>query len=143
MELLEKLEEKGIPITLRTYAAAGGMDIEDYAKELNEDYNYRKKFSEYAKKDQALAGSGEEEYQDTEYEEASLLIKPKSILHRDFSKYREEAYTTSPTGKKHHIINQRKHINKMHGIIAKAMTQLKDKNVYNTSVKIAKAKKLL
>ncbi len=147
MEILEKLEEKGIPITLRTYAAAGGMDIEDYQKELADDYEYRKKFAEYAQKLQQLgvATGGDEDYGDEYQEESSLnplAIKPRSILHRDFSNHGEE-FATTVTGKKKSIVRQKVHSAKVHDIIIKANRALKDKSHYSSVVSKAKKKKLI
>ena len=64
-------------------------------------------------------------------------------MHRDFSKVDSSVYELTPTGKKKHVINQRKEISKLHNIIIKANAALRDKNHYAAVVKESKKKKLL
>lgn len=141
MEILEKLEEKGIPITLSMWAAAGGMEIEDFEQELPNDLKHRKLFADYAQKVQETIGAGEEDYDD---ETASLKIKPKlsNIFKRNYAGL-QDIYNLSPTGKKKHIINQSKAKEKLRNIIVKANRALSDKSHYTSVVKDAKRKNLL
>lgn len=140
MNILEKLEEKGVPIPLRMYAAAGGLDIEDLVKDFDDDLDYRKQVAKYAQKIQDLAP--DEDYGDEgDYEESSI-INPRNLLHRDFSSV-SDPYTRGKTGKKQHVIHTARHASKFHDIIIKANRALKDSNHYASVVKEAKRKKLL
>jgi hypothetical protein len=140
MNILEKLEEKGVPIPLRMYAAAGGLDIEDLVKDFEDDLKYRKVVSDYAQKLQDLSGEGSDEGEE-EYEESSI-INPRNLLKRDFSSL-SDPYTRGKTGKKQHVIHTARHISKFHDIIIKANRSLKDKSHYADVVKEAKRKKML
>lgn len=47
MDIYEKLEEKGVPITLRNWAAAGGINLGDQVAELEADSEIRKRVAEF------------------------------------------------------------------------------------------------
>ena len=57
LDVLSRMEEKGIPIPLRTWAAAGGVNLDKVVEMLDEDAKYRKTIDEYKKR----AGIGGEE----------------------------------------------------------------------------------
>jgi hypothetical protein len=50
LDTLDKLEEKGVPIPLRTLIAAAGMSVGDIMASMDEDVELRKTLFEYAKK---------------------------------------------------------------------------------------------
>lgn len=50
MEILTTLAEKGVPITLRQFAAAGGVSLSELLNSLDDDIELRKKVDEYNKK---------------------------------------------------------------------------------------------
>lgn len=60
-EVLTKLEEKGVPVHLRAWAAAGGADLQELMDNNDEDLEDRKKMAGYVKKVKELNGEGEDE----------------------------------------------------------------------------------
>lgn len=57
LEVLSKMEEKGIPIPLRTWAAAGGINLETQMKMMDEDAKIRKQIADW----KASSGTGVKE----------------------------------------------------------------------------------
>jgi len=57
LNILTTLEEKGLPVTLRRWAAAGGYTIEEELKSLDEDIELKKVIAKWKKK---TGGEGEE-----------------------------------------------------------------------------------
>lgn len=47
LDILEKMEEKGVPITLKNWASAGGVSLADQIGELEVDAELRRRISEY------------------------------------------------------------------------------------------------
>lgn len=47
LDLMEKLEEKGVPITIKNWASAGGINLSDQITELQLDAELRRKINEY------------------------------------------------------------------------------------------------
>ena len=54
IELLDKAEEKGLPITLRRWAAATGQNISEIQSQMGDDLKLRKEFLGYNKQKEAL-----------------------------------------------------------------------------------------
>lgn len=114
IELLNTMTEKGVPVSLRALAAAGGIDIEQLLKQQDEDLALRKDVAEYIKKITALAPQPAEG-EDSEASVSRILTlpgnrvqsrsavlaerggRPIPILSRDFSSH--EPHTLSRTGK--------------------------------------------
>ena len=58
--ILGSVQEQGLPIPLRVWAAAGGFSIEKLLDGLDDDLEVRKKLGEYKEKVKELPGAGEE-----------------------------------------------------------------------------------
>jgi hypothetical protein len=50
LDILERMEEKGIPITVKAWAAAGGVDLEAVLQTLDEDLRLREEIQEWVGK---------------------------------------------------------------------------------------------
>ena len=64
INMLGALHEKGLPITIRQWAAAGGMNLDNLMEDLNEDLRIREKIVDYRKAitdAMKAAGMGDEE----------------------------------------------------------------------------------
>jgi hypothetical protein len=85
MEILSTLEEKGIPLPLRMWAAAGGADLNSILEGLDDDTNIRKRIAEWKKENKPEGPGGEE----NDFEGASGLI-PKGLHNRDFTGLNED-----------------------------------------------------
>ena len=128
VELLNTMTEKGVPVTLRAMAAAGGIDIEALLKQQEEDLDLRKRVAAYADKIKALApapAAGEDDGGMSESSASTALNyalaasqkgghsissvlaerggRPVPVLSRDFSSV--EPYTVSRTGKPRPIMS--------------------------------------
>lgn len=49
LDVLERLEEKGVPITIKNWASAGGVNLQDQMSEMEIDAEIRKRISEWKK----------------------------------------------------------------------------------------------
>lgn len=127
MELLTMLEEKGVPITLRMWAAAGGLSLDNIKDDMEEDTKLRKELKELKGKSGAAnpedggeGGEGEEEYALS----SVMGRKPRSILSRDYGEQAEIIGKTK-TGRPK-VVNQRRENERANVSIAKAMQNLSD-----------------
>lgn len=154
IEMLNILSEKGIPVPLRLWAAAGGMSLESIEEDLEKDIDIRKQFALYNQELEQAAqelGVGGDEYDD---EYASIRKKrlnranaklftpsgsivPRSIFSRDYGE-NSEVFERTVTGKKRHVVRQNHANKKINEIIAKAVANLSDKNHYQNTVRKAR-----
>lgn len=149
MDILKTMTEAGIPVPIRTLAAAGGIKLERILKEQEEDLETRKKVKEYNEKIASLTPKQDSE--DDMYASAlasafdnlptehkveffkalpkreSLMKLSKPNLLQRFKGKEEEVFTTSATGKKKHVINQTKANNEINNRISKAASLLQKK----------------
>lgn len=129
MEILATLEEKGLPVPLRMWAAAGGYNLDKILADQEADADISKKVEEYKK----AVGSNAEE--------ASLRamagLQPQHFLNRDYGDAQEiVGYTV--TGKKKYIHNQKLANEKMNQAAAKALHNLSDPNKFQDALKRGK-----
>lgn len=129
MEILATLEEKGLPVPLRMWAAAGGYNLDKILADQEADADISKKVEEYKK----VVGSNTEE--------ASLRamagLQPQHFLNRDYGGAQEiVGYTV--TGKKKYIHNQKQANEKMNTAAAKALHNLSDPNKFQDALKRGK-----
>lgn len=129
MEILATLEEKGLPVPLRMWAAAGGYNLDKILADQEADADISKKVEEYKK----AVGSNTEE--------ASLRamagLQPQHFLNRDYGGAQEiVGYTV--TGKKKYIHNQKQANEKMNQAAAKALHNLSDPNKFQDALKRGK-----
>lgn len=122
MDTLEKLEEKGMPITLRTWCAAGNVSYESLLQDAEKG----------AKEAESLKRLKE---QVAPNEELSNVLKalstanseklsPSNLLKRKFKEEDSEISKVSKTGSKQYVPNQRQASSKMHDMIIRASRQL-------------------
>lgn len=150
LEILKAMTEAGVPVPIRTLAAAGGIKLERILKEQDEDIATRKKVADYMKKVTDLLPKKPEEGDDYEgfasalaaaYEKLpeehkqellksmptrSALLnaqKKPNFLNR-FKGKEEELHTFDHSGKKKHIFRQQRAQNEVNGRIAKAYKNL-------------------
>ena len=129
MEILSTLEDKGLPVPLRMWAAAGGYNLDKILADQEADADISKKVEEYKK------------VVNSNTEEASLRamagLRPQHFLNRDYGEAQEiVGYTV--TGKKKYIHNQKLANEKMNMAAAKALTNLADPNKFQDALKRGK-----
>lgn len=124
LEILDHLEEKGLPVTMAMWAAAGGVELSKLTEGQEEDMKTRKAIEAIkAKFSSEGASEGETE------EMARLLTasvggnKPTSILDRDFS-FMSEVVGRTVTGKRKYIVNQKAALRREYNKIRKAIDTL-------------------
>lgn len=131
--ILDSLTEKGIPVTMRMYAAAGGINLDKMLSEFEDDLKMRKTIKDALSK----AGvKGDDEY-------ASLSRTPGvNFFGRDFGEAQEIVGRTR-TGKKKYIHNQKRANQQVNEKAAKALANLSDRDVYNAALRRAKQQGLI
>lgn len=137
IQVLTSMEEKGVPVTIRMWAAAGGISMENWAGAIDEDIQDRKIIAAYKKRLEESLGTsdrGEGEGNDDEFTVSSVLShagvsKPIGVLQRDFGEQAEIKGVTK-TGKAKYIHNQRGANAKANVEIARALEALADPNRY-------------
>lgn len=132
--ILSTLEEKGVPVPLRMWAAAGGYDLEKLLNDKESDAEMVKRIAEYK---QATGGSGEGEGENDEY--ASMRGSPLG-LNRDFGEDFEIVGRTK-TGKPKYIHNQKQAHAKANEAGAKALAALADEAHLRATAKKARGNK--
>lgn len=128
LDLLNQLADKGVPITLRMWAAAGGVDIDNVMQELKEDKTLR---TDIAKATGAglpgTEGGGEGDTDSFEFSSVRHPIKKVGFLNRDYSEHNEIS-AVDHSGKKKWVHNQHAAARKENEEILKALGSLKDPN---------------
>lgn len=136
MDVLEKLQEKGFPIPLRMWAAAGKIDLPSYYQDLGHDAETRKIISELTGlKEEDIGAANDGEGMDQEGGEfASLQSKSSGALHRlglanrRFDEELAEVRGKTKTGKDKYIHNQRKVNAQVNATIVEVMKAFNDPN---------------
>jgi hypothetical protein len=133
MDMLEKVKDvTGMNVPLKTWLAAAGVDKDTLVRDHREDAELRTALG--------MDGGGndlEDESLAASLMPASLRAghrKRKSILSRDFNTD-GELYTTSPTGKKHHVINSDAKQKDIHHRIAKIAARAESDPEYREELK--------
>jgi hypothetical protein len=125
-ELLEQASEKGVPVPLKNWMAAAGLDSDTLLKDLKEDAALRKQLEQFTGKDTSHEGEdaiGEDLEAHLRARLTAQSINSgartrKPLLSRKFGD--PEAYSVSKSGnKKHHVINQRAAVRDQNARIAK------------------------
>lgn len=143
LDTLTTLEEKGFPIPLRMWAAAGKIDLNAYYQDLAEDNEVKQKIAAYQKAAGATQeGESEGEGEDgMEFSSLRSLTKPihrVNMLERDFGDASEMTASTK-TGKKKWVYNQRAASKQANDAIMRAVLALSDPHVKQKA--LAKVKK--
>lgn len=113
-ELLQQASEKGVPIPLKAWMAAAGLDVDTLMKDLKEDTELRAKLEQYTGKD--TSHEGEEQIADEDTENPHLAsfrptsqsfaagaVGRRSLLSRQFNDH--DVFDVSKTGQKKHVVN--------------------------------------
>lgn len=117
LEVLGTLKDHGVPVSLGMWAAAGGMTADQLVKEAEEDQALRARLSKL-----------KPEGSDSDVEELARVLgaamgrRRKSVLSRDFSDHEYE--TTTRTGKRKSVVNQRAERDRQYDHLAKAVREL-------------------
>lgn len=122
LDILTTLEEKGVPVSLRVWAAAGAIDLDKAIEDAEADTLMRKKIKEITGKT-----PGEED------EYASASMASANWLNRDFGET-AEVHDRTATGKKKYVYNQRARNRKINENIARALDALAQGNRYEEVV---------
>lgn len=119
-ESLEKMSEKGIPVPLRLWIAASGVDSDTLLNELKDDARLKKEMDKFG-------GSSSEKDSDM-MTEFSSLRKPR-LLAEDFGVL-SEAHTEDSQGRRHYAMNQTKAHRKINEMIARSAARLAANETY-------------
>lgn len=142
-EMLEQASEKGVPIPLKNWMAAAGLDSDTLLKDMKDDVELRKKLEKYTGKDTSHEGEEGVEETNASARPTTQSIKAgaigkRSILGRDWKG--PEDYVIGKTGNRHSIPSASQPRMKMrdyNGMVAKiANRALHDENY---RIKLAKA----
>ena len=143
MDMLEKVKDvTNMPIPLKTWLAAAGIDKDTLVRDAQQDAALKKALNIKAEE----GGEGGDD--DFDMGEASLhrpesvnsgLSKRVPLLSRRFED--SEIFTTSPTGKKRLVVNQEAKIKDQHHRIAKIAARMENDKAYRNAVKLRNIKK--
>ncbi len=114
VDMLEKLEEKGFPVALRTYAAAGKVSLSKLMDDARNEKSDRLKIEELLGKEK-----GEE----------IASLTPTNLLDRKFPESMSELSSVTKTGKKKWVVNQESANKKINALIIKVAKTDWAKNV--------------
>lgn len=137
-DMLEQASEKGVPVPLKAWMAAAGMNVDTLLKDLKTDKELRMKLEEYTGKDTNHESEEQVEasFRPTVQSIKNNAIGRRSILGRDFGE--PENYTIGKTGKRQHIVhNPRGKVRDHNAMIAKIANRAEHDAEYR--LKLAKA----
>ena len=123
--ILESLSEKGVPIPIRMWASAGGVNLDHLIDDLEDDKNIKEKIALAQGKDP----NAKDEEDDDDLSFSRYLGNKKkrrrrnNFLNRDYGEAYEVLGRTK-TGKRKHIMNQRKVHKRINELGAKALSNL-------------------
>jgi len=140
MDMLEKVSEKGVPIPLKMWLAAGGIDKDTLIRDAREDKELRKELGVAENSPQDVEDEGHDQTQedsdDINNEKVTSAsansswaaggFRKKSILDRTFD---GEFYNIGKTGKKEHVLNSNAKIKDQNWQIAKLAAKFKNPEV--------------
>jgi hypothetical protein len=134
MELLTTMEEKGLPIGLRMWAAAGGLDAESVIKQSEEEDALRKRVEKLKAKGVQVGGEsgpGGGDAGDAGDSAFARLIQSNTAggklrTRTDYDTIVNEVRGKTPTGKAKYIYNQRGAREKLHVLANAALKRLSE-----------------
>lgn len=155
MDVMNTMAEKGVPITLSAWAAAGGVNLDNLEQDLRDDIKTRKQVAQWAQQVSGIT-QGIENPNNTENEEEARVkdfimshvagnggSRLKTFLSRDFNGTNSEVFGETKTGRKKYLQNQTRAQKKQREKIASALRNLGDRAHYRLRVNEAKNKGLL
>lgn len=137
-EMLEQASEKGVPVPLKAWMAAAGLNVETLLKDLKSDNELRAKIKQFTGKDTNHESEEQVEaaYRPTVQSIKNGAIGKRSLLGRNFGE--PENFTISKTGKQQHIFhNSRGKMRDYNAMIAKIANRMETDKEYR--LKVAKA----
>ena len=143
MEMLEKVQEKGVPIPMKMWLAAAGIDKDTLIRDASEDKELQEKLNQVKK---SMGGQEEEPQEDSGDVEdgveanfpstsinSMFVPKRKSILDRDFGS--GEMFEVTKTGKRKNVLNQEAKQKDINWRIAKIAARAEADPVYRADLK--------
>ncbi len=133
-DMLQALSEHGVPVPLRMWVAAGGIEFESLLRDLKQDTSDRQRLDKVSGKpsewpgDFGEGGDAPDTTEPTSSESAFASLRnlrKVPFLARDFGAG-GEARTYGRTGKQHYAFNQRGAATRENEYIAKAVASLSD-----------------
>jgi len=157
LDVLNTLSDHNVPVTLRTWMVAGGMQTDDFEGELEADVKFRKELAKIMKTggynikgEEMPAEGGGEGYEEggepsfssvNDYTRKSTkMLQRIPLLSRQFGEA-SEVTDTSKTGKKKAVLFQTRANKKINERIAKALTNLSNPEVFGT--RMSEARKII
>lgn len=144
LEVLGTLKDHGVPVSIATWAAAGGMTTEQLIKEAQADVALQKKLKEITGKDvgnenengaefDRNAATGQGQYSEGEYEDASVAgpllgRRRRGILSRNFEM---EYEGKTRTGQRKAIYDQRAYRDAQYDMLAKSVKAMAKDGQHN------------
>ncbi|WYW02355.1 portal protein [Pseudomonas phage vB_PpuM-Lauda] len=139
-DILEKLSEAGLPVTLRAWAAAGGYDLDSAMQAMADDAKLRKQVSDFKAENGIDAGTENDFNLDGDTElsmvrSASALLdkamggrgmKPLGLLGREFSEADSEVVRHDHSGKRKWVPDQHRAKREENDKAMKALKQASD-----------------
>ncbi|QJT71286.1 hypothetical protein GR11A_00249 [Vibrio phage vB_VcorM_GR11A] len=145
LDVLDSMAEKGIPVSLRMWAAAGGINLDGAIDGMEEDKAIREKIAEKGgvpglEGDDFGEGDDGDDFSLASTSKSNLIatggVKRKSLMNRDYGESGEVVGRTK-TGKKKYIYNQTAAKRKENDAIMKSLERNSDPNHLNKSFKKA------
>ena len=131
LDMMDRLAEKGVPFSLRTWAAAGGFSLDQLTREMENSTSLEKKIQEVKKAREKVLGpppKPEEEFSLIDPNDPLNLQQqtrtPYIGLMRDYPEHAQELHGRTKTGKKKYLPDQHKRNKKANRDVAKALARL-------------------
>lgn len=126
MDTLEKLQEKGMPVHLRTFCAAGNVD---YDALLSDAEHYEKDNEKISKLLQSTVPNAELSGVLKNLSTSSQpRLTPTNLVKRQFTSDQAEISTTSKTGKRKSVFNQTGANSRLNSMIVKASQRFRERS---------------
>ena len=135
MDILTTLSDQGVPIGIKAWAAAGGINLDSLEQDLLENKKIQELIDKHKPKDGddgdggGLFASAKEDKGEPTLREVVGGTQRQNILSRDFGGDSEVVGRTK-TGKRKYIQNQRKAIDNENTLIANALNRLGDEEYF-------------
>lgn len=142
MDMLEKVSEKGVPVPMKMWLAAAGIDKDTLVRDHREDDDLRKALGIDKMQPADVEDAGEEDYTSASLTSLSSKAGHRnrlSILSRDFG---DEILATTRTGKPKYVYNAEAKKKEMNHKIAKISAKAAEDQNYRAKLAEANHKKL-
>lgn len=126
IDILTTMEDKGLPIGLRMWAAAGGLDAESVIKQTEQESDIRKRAKKLQEAGAGVGGHDPSAEDDNMGEFASMMAngRRKLVARSNYPEHMTEIRGSSKTGTPRYIPNQRAATQKLHVLAAAALKRL-------------------